>query len=238
MTLDDGVVYVAPSAFAAQRREDRVRARRGSGPPRARRRDRTSGCAQSRIQDVANSKFSVVVPESKKLEATVKLEDDSDMADDFPSDEDGEYELDVKLPRAGNRKIDRSSRRERARSRGLSRVGRGARRSAAEGSRANPPPAREAGSAGQPVRRPRRKARQGRQERREGRARQAPTVPRRKAATDPRPTMARPKSRKAKAASRRKSRRQLPSCYRHALGGHERVPEPALAKRQLAATLR
>jgi hypothetical protein len=40
--------------------------------------------------------MSVVVPESKVLEALIKLEDDSDMAVDFPDDKDGKYELNVK----------------------------------------------------------------------------------------------------------------------------------------------
>ncbi len=41
--------------------------------------------------------MSVVVPESKVVEALVTLEDDSDMAVDFPDDQDGEYELNVKM---------------------------------------------------------------------------------------------------------------------------------------------
>jgi len=38
-----------------------------------------------------------VVPENQTLEATVMLEDDSDMAEDFPDDQDGEYDLRVRL---------------------------------------------------------------------------------------------------------------------------------------------
>jgi hypothetical protein len=38
-----------------------------------------------------------VVPESKRLETSITVEDDSDMAEDFPDDQDGEYELGVKL---------------------------------------------------------------------------------------------------------------------------------------------
>ena len=44
-----------------------------------------------------STKMSIVVPESKTVEARVELEDDSDMAVDFPDDQDGEYELNVKL---------------------------------------------------------------------------------------------------------------------------------------------
>jgi hypothetical protein len=38
-----------------------------------------------------------VVPESKRLETSLRIEDDSDMADDFPDVEDGEYDLRVRL---------------------------------------------------------------------------------------------------------------------------------------------
>ena len=41
--------------------------------------------------------MSIVVPESKLVEAEVLVEDDSDMAVDFPDDQDGEYELNVRL---------------------------------------------------------------------------------------------------------------------------------------------
>ena len=43
------------------------------------------------------SKFTVVVPENQTLDASVMLEDDSDMAEDFPDDQDGEYDLRVRL---------------------------------------------------------------------------------------------------------------------------------------------
>jgi hypothetical protein len=44
-----------------------------------------------------SSKFAVVVPESQKLEASFRIQDDSDMADEFPDDQDGEYDLRVRL---------------------------------------------------------------------------------------------------------------------------------------------
>jgi hypothetical protein len=43
------------------------------------------------------SKFAIVVPESKRLETSFTIEDDSDMAEDFPDDQDGEYDLAVRL---------------------------------------------------------------------------------------------------------------------------------------------
>jgi hypothetical protein len=44
-----------------------------------------------------SSRFSVVVPEGQLVEAHFKLEDSSDMAEDFPDDQDGEYEIGVRL---------------------------------------------------------------------------------------------------------------------------------------------
>jgi hypothetical protein len=38
-----------------------------------------------------------VVPDSRLLETHMVVEDDSDMAEDFPEDEDGEYEVRVNL---------------------------------------------------------------------------------------------------------------------------------------------
>jgi hypothetical protein len=43
------------------------------------------------------SKFAIVVPESKRLETSFRIQDDSDMADDFPDDQDGEYDLRIRL---------------------------------------------------------------------------------------------------------------------------------------------
>ena len=43
------------------------------------------------------SKFSVLIPDKKKLRAHISLSDDSDIAEDFPEDEDGEYELGTRL---------------------------------------------------------------------------------------------------------------------------------------------
>ena len=43
------------------------------------------------------SKFAIVVPESKHLETSFRIKDDSDMADDFPDDQDGEYDLRIRL---------------------------------------------------------------------------------------------------------------------------------------------
>ena len=44
-----------------------------------------------------SSRFSVVVPESKLVDAHLIIQDNSDMGADFPSDQDGEYDLRVRL---------------------------------------------------------------------------------------------------------------------------------------------
>jgi len=44
-----------------------------------------------------SSRFSVVIPESKLVDAHLIIEDSSDMGQDFPADQDGEYDLRVRL---------------------------------------------------------------------------------------------------------------------------------------------
>lgn len=97
VTLDDGVVYHAPSTFSAE--DERTVYEHAVAPGH-----HVVGVEVQRY-DVRNreytnwqsSKFSIVVPEGKKLQALIRVEDDSDMADDFPSDQDGEYDLRVRL---------------------------------------------------------------------------------------------------------------------------------------------
>jgi hypothetical protein len=97
VTLDDGVVFAAPANFAAD--DERTVYEHAVAPghhvvgidiERYDARNKTFRTWQS-------SRFSVVIPESKLVDAHVKIIDDSDMADDFPSDSDGEYDLRVKL---------------------------------------------------------------------------------------------------------------------------------------------
>jgi hypothetical protein len=97
VTLDDGVVYVAPDRFAAE--DEKIVYEHAVAPGH-----HVLGVEIERVdgrnreyKTWQNSKLSIVVPESKTLESLVKLEDDSDMAVDFPDDQDGEYELNVKL---------------------------------------------------------------------------------------------------------------------------------------------
>lgn len=97
VTLDDGVVFVAPERFSAD--DERVVYEHALAPgqhvlgvdlERYDARNRQYRTWQS-------SRFSVVVPESQLLETTFRIGDSSDMAADFPDDKDGEYDVRVRL---------------------------------------------------------------------------------------------------------------------------------------------
>ncbi len=97
VTLDDGIVYSAPERFGSD--EPQVVYEHAVAPghhmlgveiERYDARNREYRTWQS-------SKFSIIVPESKRLESSLRIQDDSDMADDFPDDQDGEYDLRVRL---------------------------------------------------------------------------------------------------------------------------------------------
>jgi hypothetical protein len=97
ITLDDGVVFAAPDRFSAD--DERTVYEHAVAPGH-----HVVGVEIERY-DARNkeyrtwqsSRFSLVVPENKLVDAHLKVIDDSDMADDFPSDADGEYDLRVKL---------------------------------------------------------------------------------------------------------------------------------------------
>jgi hypothetical protein len=97
VTLDGGIVYTAPERFSPS--EPQVVYFHAVAPGQ-----HVVGVEVER-QDARNrqyrtfqsSKFTLIVPENQTLDATVMLEDDSDMAEDFPEDQDGEYELRVRL---------------------------------------------------------------------------------------------------------------------------------------------
>lgn len=97
VTLDDGVVFSAPERFSAD--DARTVYEHAVAPghhvvgveiERYDARNREYRTWQS-------SRFSVIVPESKLVHAQLTVIDDSDMAEDFPDDADGEYDLRVKL---------------------------------------------------------------------------------------------------------------------------------------------
>jgi hypothetical protein len=97
VTLDDGVVFTAPDRFVAE--DERTVYEHAVAPGH-----HVVGIDIERF-DAHNkeyrtwqsSRFSVVVPESKLVDAHVIIQDDSDMGKDFPSDQDGEYDLRVRL---------------------------------------------------------------------------------------------------------------------------------------------
>jgi hypothetical protein len=95
--LDDGVVFAAPDRFSAD--DERIVYEHAVAPGHhvvgveierydARNKD---------FRTWQSSRFSVVIPESKLVDAHLTIVDNSDMAGDFPSDKDGEYDLRIKL---------------------------------------------------------------------------------------------------------------------------------------------
>ena len=97
VTLDDGVIYTAPDRFSAE--DGKVVYEHAVAPGH-----HTLGIEVERsdargkqFQTWQATKTSIIVPESKLLLAEILVEDDSDMAEDFPDDQDGEYELNVRV---------------------------------------------------------------------------------------------------------------------------------------------
>lgn len=97
VTLDDGVVFTAPERFIAE--DERTVYEHAVAPGHhvvgidIERFD-TRGAEYRTWQ---SSRFSIVIPESKLVDAHVIIQDDSDMGKDFPSDQDGQYDLRVRL---------------------------------------------------------------------------------------------------------------------------------------------
>lgn len=97
VTLDDGVVFAAPARFSAE--DERTVYEHAVAPGH-----HVVGVEIERY-DARNkqyrtwqsSRFSVVIPESKLIDAHLTIVDDSDMAEDFPDGADGEYDLRVRL---------------------------------------------------------------------------------------------------------------------------------------------
>jgi hypothetical protein len=97
VTLDDGVVFKGDPGFVAE--DEKVVYEHAVAPGshvvgiEIERQD-TRGAAYKTWQ---TTRFAIQVPERELLEAIVVIEDDSDMADDFPDGQDGNYELGVRL---------------------------------------------------------------------------------------------------------------------------------------------
>ena len=97
VTLDDGVVFSVPERFVAD--DEKVVYEHAVAPGHhvigiEIEREDARGQQYKTWQ---TSRFSVLVPDSQLLETHMMVEDDSDMASDFPEDEDGEYDLGVRL---------------------------------------------------------------------------------------------------------------------------------------------
>ena len=97
VTLDDGVVFSAPERFSAE--DERTVYEHSLAPGH-----HVLGVDIERF-DTRNkeyrtwqsSRFSLVIPESKRVDAHLVIQDSSDMGQDFPEDQDGEYDLRVRL---------------------------------------------------------------------------------------------------------------------------------------------
>lgn len=97
VTLDDGVVYAAPERFSADEPQAVYEHAVSPGHHMIGVEIERYDSRNRQYRTFQSSKFSVVVPEGKRLETSLRIEDDSDMADDFPDGEDGEYDLRVRL---------------------------------------------------------------------------------------------------------------------------------------------
>jgi hypothetical protein len=97
VTLDDGVVFSAPERFMAE--DERTVYEHSVAPGH-----HVLGVDIERF-DTRNkeyrtwqsSRFSLVIPESQLVDAHLIIQDSSDMGKDFPDDQDGEYDLRVRL---------------------------------------------------------------------------------------------------------------------------------------------
>jgi hypothetical protein len=97
ISLDDGIVYTAPPGFFA---EDEVTVYDHAVAPGRhvlsvdveRRDDRGET-----FRTGQHSRVTLDVPENQKLEADIRIDDDSDMGSDFPSSQKGSYDLRVRV---------------------------------------------------------------------------------------------------------------------------------------------
>jgi hypothetical protein len=97
ITLDDGVVFTAKAGFVAEDPRTVYEHPVAPGHHVVGIEIERHDARGKEFKTWQTSKFSVIVPEAKYLEAQIELEDDSGMASDFPDDQDGEYDLRVRL---------------------------------------------------------------------------------------------------------------------------------------------
>ncbi len=97
VTLDDGVVFTAPERFMAEDERTVYEHAVAPGHHVVGIDIERSDARGPEYRTWQSSRFSVVIPESKLVDAHVIVEDKSSMGKDFPSDQDGEYDLRVRL---------------------------------------------------------------------------------------------------------------------------------------------
>jgi hypothetical protein len=97
ITLDDGVVFAAPERFDAGGERTVYEHAVAPGHHVVGVEIERYDARNKEYRTWQSSRFSVIVPESKLVEGHLTIIDDSDMAEDFPDDSDGEYDLRVKL---------------------------------------------------------------------------------------------------------------------------------------------
>jgi hypothetical protein len=97
ITLDDGIVYAAPDRFSAGDPQVVYEHAVASGHHVVGVEIERYDVRNREYRSYQTSKFAIVVPESKRLETSFTIEDDSDMGEDFPDDQDGEYDLHIRL---------------------------------------------------------------------------------------------------------------------------------------------
>jgi hypothetical protein len=97
VTLDDGIVYGAPDRFSPGEPKTVYEHAVASGHHYIGIEIERYDIRNRQYRTFQTSKFAIVVPESQRLETVFTIEDDSDMAEDFPDGQDGEYDLRVNL---------------------------------------------------------------------------------------------------------------------------------------------
>lgn len=97
VTLDDGIIYGAPDRFSPGEPKVVYEHAVASGHHVVGVEIERYDIRNRQYRTFQTSKFAIVVPESKRLETMFTIEDDSDMAEDFPDGQDGEYDLHVNL---------------------------------------------------------------------------------------------------------------------------------------------
>jgi hypothetical protein len=95
--IDGGIVYTAPASASFELPAVVYEHAMAPGPHVVGVEIERHGTDNQQFSSWQLSKFVVLVPEKRTLWAQIELEDESSMAEDFPKDEEGEYDLRVRL---------------------------------------------------------------------------------------------------------------------------------------------